>query len=100
MTGGARLLLLIALVATLPLAGCGTLRDIVVPKEVKVPVPVPCIDPADVPKRPATRTEADLLAMDPYRRTLAAWSDLKRLEAYAGELEAVVHACSRMPRPN
>lgn len=99
MTRGPRTILLLSalVIALAPAAGCGTLRDVVVPREVKVQVPVPCIDPADVPRRPATRSEADLLAMDAYRRTLAAWSDLKRLEAYAAELEAVVAACARMP---
>jgi hypothetical protein len=49
-----------------------------------------------VPARPQTRSEADLMAMDRYRRTLAAWSDLKQLEAYAGELEAIAAGCSRI----
>jgi hypothetical protein len=67
-----------------------------VPERVAVEVPVPCVRAADVPARPQTRSEADLMAMDRYRRTLAAWSDLKQLEAYAGELEAIAAGCSRI----
>lgn len=67
-----------------------------VPERVSVEVPVPCVRLEDVPARPQVRSEADLMAMDRYRRTLAAWSDLKQLEAYAGELEAIAAGCSRI----
>ena len=93
-----RLLLLLGFwPVALSLAGCAA-QTITVPKEVKVQVPVACVDPAARPQRPALRTEAELLALDRYRRTLAAWSDLKAYEAYSAELEAVVEGCSRVPR--
>lgn len=93
-----RLILPCAALLTLALAtGCSSIPEIRVPERVNVQVPVPCVDPAARPQRPATRTEADLLAMDTYRRTLAAWADLTSLRAYAGELEAVVEGCSRIP---
>lgn len=89
-------LFLAALVATAALAACS--KPVVrVPERVNVPVPVPCLQPADRPQKPAVRAESDLLAMDTYRRTLAAWSDLKKLEAYSAELEALVEGCSRIP---
>ncbi len=91
------LLLLLAALAAVPLASsCDTVPAVDVPKEVRVPVPVACVDPADLPERPALRTEADLMAMDTYRRTLAAWQDLKRWEAYGAKLEAITTACSRL----
>ena len=92
------LLLLLWTILANVLAGCGT-NTVQVPRETKVMVPAPCVTAADVPRRPATRTEADLLAMDTYRRTLAAWSDLKKLEAYAAELEAIAAGCSRIGKP-
>ncbi len=90
---------LLLLVATLALSGalasCAH-QELAVPREVRVPVPVPCIAPKDAPARPPLRSQADLLAMDTYRRTLAAWSDLKAYEAYAAELEALVAGCSHI----
>lgn len=83
------------ILACLALAACET--GVRVPEEIKIEVPVPCVNAEDRPKAPAVRTESDLLAMDRYRRTIAAWSDLKRLEAHAAKLEAIVEACSRIP---
>lgn len=87
------LLLLAVLVAAILPAGC-TQQRVVVPKEVRVQVPVPCV--AERPKRPEFRALADLLLMDQYSRTLAAWADLKRHEIYTAELEAVVEGCARL----
>jgi hypothetical protein len=77
------------------LAACSS--AVQVPERVSVEVPVACVSAADVPPRPPLRTEADLMAMDRYRRTLAAWSDLKSLEAYSAKLEAIAQGCSRIP---
>lgn len=78
------------------LAGCAA-QTVTVPKEVRVQVPVPCVDPASRPQRPALRTQAELLAMPQGVRTLAAWADLKAYEAWAAELDAIVEGCSRIP---
>lgn len=83
----------IAMVAAL--AGCASAGR--VPERVAVEVPVPCIPAQDVPQRPQLRAEADLMAMDRYRRTLAVWSNWLKLEIYAAELEALVAGCSRLP---
>lgn len=96
------LLLLAVLVAcAAALAACGTPLPppVEVPKVVNVQTPVPCVDPARRPQRPALRTEGDLMNMPRGLRTLAAWSDLKAYEAYTAELEAVVEGCSRIARP-
>lgn len=83
------------ILVALLLAGCAS-SPIEVPKEVKVQVPVPCVDPAKRPQRPALRTQDELMALDTHRRTHAAWAELKRYEAYTRELEAVVEGCSRI----
>jgi hypothetical protein len=76
------------------LAGCSTLN---IPKEVRVPVPVPCIDPKDRPQRPALMSDAELLALDRYKRTHALWADRAERQTYQEKLEAVVEGCSRIP---
>ena len=84
-------------VVALASPGCSWFaRTVEVPKEVKVQVPVPCVDARSRPVRPQMRTEDELLAMDRYRRTLAAWADLKRHEQYMAELEAIIEGCSRL----
>lgn len=91
------LLLLLGLAATYALAACSSLPEVKVPERVNVPTPVPCVDPAERPKAPQLRTETDLLAMDQYRRTLAAWQDLQAAGAHLAVLEAIVEGCSRIP---
>jgi hypothetical protein len=90
------LLLLLSSAAALALASCGT-QPVEIPKEVKVPVPTACIDPAKRPAPPHLRSSADLLAMDRGTRTLAAWSDRLKMEIYIAELEAIADGCSRIP---
>lgn len=88
------LLLAVLAAAAALLASCAS--QVVVPREVRVPVPVACISAAGRPQKPALRTAADLMGMDRYRRTLAAWSDLRAYEAYTAELEALIEGCSRI----
>lgn len=90
---------LLLVLAALLLPGCSLPMTVDVPKEVKVRVSTSCVDPEKRPKRPELRAEADLMAMDRNRRTLAAYSDLKKHEIYMAELEAQVEACSRIPIP-
>jgi hypothetical protein len=92
----ARILLLVGLaMSCAALVACSS--PVQVPERVEVEVPVACVSVSDVPPRPPVRSEADLMAMDRYRRTLAAWSDLKSLEAYSAQLEAIAEGCSRIP---
>lgn len=91
--GGLNFLLLAVLVVTYAaaLTSCAS-NKVEVPREVYVEVSTSCV--RDRPTKPAMRSEADLLTMDRYRRTIAAWQDLKKWEAYGAELEAVVTGCA------
>ena len=96
--GSSLLLRALAVGAALLLAsGCASTPAVTVPKEVRVPVPVPCVDPAQRPKPPAVLDENALLAMPPGTRTLRLWADHQRLRSYVPQLEAVVEGCSRIP---
>ncbi len=76
------------------LAGCATSLEI--PKEVQVPVPVPCVDPKDLPVPPLIATEAEILLMPRYERTLRIWIDHARLVTYQAQLEAIARRCSQL----
>lgn len=90
------LLLLWWALAALPLAACApTVR---IPEIVDRAVPVPCVDAATRPVRPALRSEDELFAMPRGTRTLAAYADLRAYDAYTAELEAAVEGCSRIPQ--
>lgn len=91
-------LLLWVLVAAAP--GCSSVPTVQVPKEVRVPTPVPCVDPETRPRPPSIRTVEQLLDMPDYQRTLAAWADLRKVEAYVLEAEAALEVCSRLSLPN
>jgi hypothetical protein len=78
------------------LGGCA--GGVTVPERVSVPVPVPCVDPQDVPPRPSLRSETDLMSLPRGTRTLATWSERAKLEAYALQLEAIAQGCSRLPQ--
>lgn len=91
------LLLLVLIVLVPALASCSSMGRIEVPKEVKVQVSVPCVDPAKRPMPPAIVQLDDLMAMDRGTRTLRAIAALERLQAYVAELEAIVEGCSRIP---
>lgn len=98
---GSSLLLRAAAISTALLlaSGCASTARVEVPKEVRVPVPVPCVDATARPKPPAIVDEDALLAMDEGTRTLRLWADHQRLRGHAAVLEAIVEGCSRIPAP-
>lgn len=71
------------------LAGCASGPQI--PKEIRVPVPVPCID--QVPQRPSMLSDAELLALDDYGLVIALARDRRVRQGYIAELEATVEGC-------
>jgi len=90
---------ILILAAALVLAGCASTQQLTIPKETKVPVPVACIDAADIPAPPAVPTEAELLAMNEYSRTIALWLAYLKLEIYKRQAAVVIDRCSRIPAP-
>lgn len=58
---------------------------------VKVAVPVPCVNEADIPKRPPTNMPPP--DSDVARLMAGAVADARTQSAYSSELEAVIRAC-------
>jgi len=71
------------------LAGCETIP--VAPKEVRVPVTVPCIEQA--PQRPSMMSDQELLALDDYGLVVALARDRRIRQGYQAVLESVVEGC-------
>jgi hypothetical protein len=70
------------------ISGCSSVPRTV---EVRVPVPVPCVEQR--PQRPRVLTAAELKTMDDYRMTLGLAYDLAQLQLYALALEAALAGC-------
>ena len=76
------------------LAGCSSAPTIPdPPKEVRVPVPIPCLKPSDVPQRPSMLSDAQLDALDDKRAVIALGQDRRVRQAYEAKLEAVTAGC-------
>ena len=71
------------------LAGCASGPQI--PKEVRVPVPVPCIDRA--PQRPSMLSDAELLALDDYGLVIALARDRRVRQGWEATVEALLEGC-------
>lgn len=76
------------------LSACSTFG---VPKEVFVPVPVPCVQEIPRPQNPF-KGDDELLAMDRYKRTLALWDERRERQIYEKTLLALLEACKWQPR--
>lgn len=71
------------------LAGCASGPQI--PKEIRVPVPVSCIDQA--PVKPSMLSDAELLALDDYALVIALARDRRVRQGWEAGLEAVIEGC-------
>lgn len=76
------------------LGGCGGMPRVDVPREVRIPVPTPCV--SEKPARPPFRSPADLDALDDYTYTLAMEAERIKAAGYILELETVVTGCSQI----
>jgi len=80
--------------ATVMLAALGLLSGcagIEVPKEVRVPVPIACID--RVPVKPSLMSDEELLALDDYGLVIALARDRRLRQGYEATLETVIEGC-------
>jgi type IV pilus biogenesis protein CpaD/CtpE len=86
-------ILLAAAAALLLLPGCASTdpRPLELPKEVRIPVPVPCIK--DPIARPALVTDAQLAAMGDGDLVLSLAADRRERQQYEGKLEAQLAGC-------
>lgn len=87
---------ILAVAAVTLLMACAGQQTVTIPREVRVPVPIACVKPEDRPKRPRLRTEAEILALDDYKRTLAMWEERRTRDAYEAVLEALIEGCGRV----
>ena len=79
--------------AVLSTIGCSSIPE--APKEVRVPISVPCLSAADVPKPPAFVTDSDLLKMTDGDLILSLATDRRQNQGYRAELEAVISGCAK-----
>jgi hypothetical protein len=73
------------------ISGCATPQ--VVYKEVKIPVPVPCVVSGAVPATPDIPTNSVLNQLDDYAFVLQLATDRLELLRHNGELHALIKAC-------
>lgn len=71
------------------LAGCSTIPD--APTEVRIPVPVPCVE--QLPVRPSMMSDSELLALDDFGLVVALARDRRIRQGYIAELEATLEGC-------
>lgn len=83
----------LACASLLGLAACASVPQL--PRETLVPVATPCIAREDIPPPPRAWTDEELLALDHYRRTHAAWASLRALRAWAESIFELLSACAR-----
>lgn len=80
------ILLLFVLAA---LGGCSTIPE--APKEVRIPVAVPCIERP--PGKPSMLSDAELLALDDFGLVVALARDRRIRQGWEATLEALVEGC-------
>ena len=71
------------------LSGCAS--TIEAPREVRVPVPVPCVERA--PEKPGLMADEELLALDDYGLVIALARDRRLRQGYEATLETVIEGC-------
>lgn len=75
------------------ISGCASIPN--PPKEVRIPVPVPCLSASDLPEKPDFVTDAALSVMTDGDLILSLAADRRQNQGYRAELEAVLAGCVR-----
>lgn len=95
MRGAAETIIVMSLliIMVVILSGCGHRPTKVITKEVKIEVPVDCVDKSDIP--PERTLETDSLNRDDtiFRKAQALSIDFKQLKADNGEFRALIKGC-------
>lgn len=73
------------------ITGCAAPQ--VVYRDMKIPIPVPCIEATLVPASPVIPKNNDLLALDDYALVLQLATDRLELLRHNGELSALIKVC-------
>lgn len=68
---------------------CSSLPE--VPREVRIPVPIKCIEVS--PERPSLLSDEELLALDDYGLVLGLARDRRIRQGYEAQLEAALEGC-------
>lgn len=87
---GGRLFTTLAIVS---ISGCASIPD--TPKEVRIPVPVPCLSASDLPAKPDFVTDAALSVMTDGDLILSLAADRRQNQGYRAELESLLQACTK-----
>lgn len=88
-----------ALLLCLVLAGCATAEPQIVTQTVKVPVPVSCVTPSQIPAKPDDRFARTAPASPLDDQVRALLLDRESGQAYAGKLRAVLESCVEAGNP-
>ena len=84
-------------VALMLLAGCSSFPSVTVPREISKATPVPCVPEDKRPARRKFRTMPEILELGDFHGLIALRLERQQAIDYAGELEAVVEGCSKIP---
>lgn len=89
---------LAVLTLALVLSACGTRPAKVVTQRVEVPVPVTCVDQADIPPERRLETEALRKTDSVFEKVRAVTIDMKGLQADDAVMRALLEGCTTQPK--
>jgi hypothetical protein len=73
------------------ISGCQSIPD--VPKEVRIPYPVPCLEFKDLPAKPPFLTDSEMAKMSDADLVISLRTDQLNYRGYLPLVEALIQAC-------